>query len=50
MVSEVCDGETVLTGLLVDRSAVYGVLAQLETLGLDLIELRRGGPSAAREL
>jgi hypothetical protein len=32
--------QTVLTGLL-DRSAVYGVLAQFEMLGLDLVELRR---------
>jgi hypothetical protein len=49
MASEVRGGETVLKGLLVDRSAVYGVLAQIEALGLDLIELRRGGPSAVRE-
>jgi hypothetical protein len=45
MGSEVRGGETVLTGSLEDRSAVYGVLAQLEALGLDLIELRRIGPS-----
>ena len=30
---------TVLTGLL-DRSALYGVLAEIEALGLDLLELR----------
>jgi len=46
MASEVRGGETVLTGLLVDRSAVYGVLAQIEALGLDLVELRQGRPSA----
>ena len=34
-------GETVLTGSLEDQSAVYGVLAQVEALGLELIELRR---------
>jgi hypothetical protein len=34
-------GETVLTGLLEDRSAVFGVLAQVEALGLELIELRQ---------
>jgi hypothetical protein len=28
-----------LTGLL-DRSALYGVLAEIETLGLDLLEVR----------
>ncbi|MCU1617695.1 MAG: hypothetical protein JWO98_5235 [Frankiales bacterium] len=31
---------TVLTGLL-DRSALYGVLAEIEALGLDLVEVRR---------
>jgi hypothetical protein len=31
---------TVLTGLL-DQSALYGVLAEIEALGLDLLELRR---------
>ena len=41
MVSEVEDCETVLTGWLEDRSAVFGVLAQIEALGLDLLELRR---------
>ena len=34
---------TVLTGLL-DRSALYGVLAAMEALGLDLIEVRRQRP------
>jgi hypothetical protein len=32
----------VLTGLL-DRSALYGVLAAIEALGLDLLELRKLG-------
>jgi hypothetical protein len=32
--------DTVLTGLL-DRSALYGVLAQVEALGLDLVEVRQ---------
>ena len=31
--------ETVLTGLL-DRSALYGVLAEIDALGLDLLEVR----------
>ena len=31
---------TVLTGLL-DQSALYGVLAQVEALGLDLLEVRQ---------
>lgn len=45
MVSQVQGGETVLTGLLEDRSAVFGVLGQIEALGLDLVELRRIRPS-----
>jgi hypothetical protein len=31
---------TVLTGLL-DRSALYGVLAEIEALGLDLLEIQK---------
>ena len=34
-------GETVLIGLLQDQSAVFGVIAQIEALGLELIELRQ---------
>jgi hypothetical protein len=41
MVPELNCNETVLTGLLEDRSAVFGVLAQIEALGLELLELRR---------
>jgi hypothetical protein len=37
------DGDTVLTGLL-DRSALYGVLAEVEALGLDLVEIRQLRP------
>jgi hypothetical protein len=33
----------VLTGLL-DRSALYGVLAEVEALGLDLVEIRQLRP------
>jgi predicted ester cyclase len=36
--------ETVLSGPLADRAALYGVLAEIETLGLELIELRRLAP------
>jgi hypothetical protein len=35
--------ETVLTGFL-DRSALYGVLAEVEALGLDLLEVRQLEP------
>jgi len=41
MVSELKGSETVLTGLLEDRSALFGVLAQIEALGLELLELRQ---------
>ena len=34
---------TVLTGLL-DQSALYGVLAEIEALGLDLLEIRKPTP------
>jgi hypothetical protein len=40
MVSQLKDGETVLTGLLKDRSALFGVVQQIEGLGLELLELR----------
>jgi hypothetical protein len=35
--------DTLLTGLL-DQSALYGVLAEIETLGLDLLEVRQLTP------
>jgi hypothetical protein len=37
-------GETVLTGRLQDRAALFGIIAQIEALGLELIELRRLEP------
>ena len=37
--------DTVLTGIL-DRSALYGVLAEVEALGLDLVEVRQLMPEA----
>jgi hypothetical protein len=46
MVPELKGSETVLTGLLQDRSAVYGVLAEIEALGLELLELRQVRPRA----
>jgi hypothetical protein len=45
MVSECTGGDTVLTGLLDDSAALFGVIAQIEALGLDLLEVqcvRRG--------
>ena len=35
------DHDTLLTGSLPDQSALYGVINQLETLGLQLLEIRR---------
>jgi hypothetical protein len=34
-------GDTLLTGCLQDQAAMYGVIARLEALGLELLELRR---------
>jgi hypothetical protein len=34
-------GESVLTGWLPDQAALHGVLAQIESLNLELIEVRR---------
>ena len=49
MASEMRGGETVLTGSLEDPSAVYGVLAQIEALRLEVLELRQVGPSTDPE-
>lgn len=40
MLSQQQGADTVLTGPL-DRSALYGVLAEVEALGLDLLEVRK---------
>jgi hypothetical protein len=42
-------GDTVLTGVLADQAALYGVLAEAEALGLELIEVRRLPPNGPRE-
>jgi hypothetical protein len=39
--------QTVLTGRL-DRSALYGVLAEIEALGLDLLEIQKLTPDRAQ--
>jgi len=36
--------DTVLTGILADPAALYGVLVELEALGLELVEVRRVPP------
>ena len=38
--AEARSGDTVLTGALADPAALYGVLAELEALGLELLEVR----------
>jgi monoterpene epsilon-lactone hydrolase len=45
--SEARGSETVLTGVLPDQSALYGVLARMEALGLQLLEVRRQRPDHA---
>jgi hypothetical protein len=45
MVPQRHGADTVLTGLL-DRSALYGVLAEIEALGLDLLEIRQLTPGS----
>jgi hypothetical protein len=45
--AETSGKDTVLRGALPDQAALHGVLAQIEALGLELLELRRlpGDPS-----
>jgi hypothetical protein len=37
--------DTILSGVCADQAALYGVLAQIEGLGLELIEVRRLPPA-----
>jgi hypothetical protein len=37
-------GDTILTGVLADQAALHGVLAQIEALGLELIDVHRLPP------
>jgi len=34
------DGDTVLSGALPDQAALFGMLMQIESLGLELVEVR----------
>ena len=36
--------DTVLTGAISDQAELYGVLAEIEALGLELLEVRRVPP------
>jgi hypothetical protein len=42
--AESMGGDTVLTGPLADGAALHGVLAEIESLGLELLEVRRLPP------
>ena len=38
---QTCGDDTLLSGVLVDQSALYGVLGRIEALALELLEVRR---------
>jgi hypothetical protein len=40
--------DTVLTGAMADQAALYGVLARIEALGLELVEVRRESPGGVK--
>src|SRR5277367_233812 len=48
--AEIRNEDTLLLGALTDQSALHGVLAQIEALGLELLELRRLLPMAGGNL
>jgi hypothetical protein len=39
--AEAHSGETVLAGAVADQAALHGLIAQVEALGLELLEVRR---------
>jgi hypothetical protein len=41
LVSELKGSDTVLSGWVEDQSALFGVIGQIEALGLELLELRQ---------
>jgi hypothetical protein len=46
MHARIRDHETLLTGQVPDQSALHGLLARIEALGLELLEVRRARPRA----
>ena len=50
MVSHRRGGDSVLTGVLEDQPALFGVLGEIENLALELIELRRIVPRESPEM
>ena len=46
--AETQDRDTLLRGPIADQAALHGVLAQIEALGLELLEVHRVPPQAGR--
>jgi hypothetical protein len=42
----ICRGETILTGPAPDQAALFGVLDRIESLGIQLIEVKRVRPES----
>jgi hypothetical protein len=45
MVSQQQGNDCILTGLVEDHSALFGIVAQIESLGLELMEIRQLVPT-----
>ncbi len=43
------DGSTLLTGVVIDQSALHGILKKIRDLGMPLLSLHSGDPNEARE-
>lgn len=41
-------GHTVLSGVIADQAELYGVLERIESLGLELVDVRRTNPTPRR--
>jgi hypothetical protein len=46
--AQTIESVTVLVGDLPDQGALHGVLSRIESLGLELLEVRRGNPVRTR--
>ena len=45
-ITHTTDGETILSGSIVDQAALHGVLAKIRDLGLPLLEVRRSSSAS----
>jgi hypothetical protein len=45
-IAHTTDGETILSGSIVDQAALHGVLAKIRDLGLPLLEVRRSSSAS----